>query len=188
MRKQAGQVLADAEEGGLPQLLGAVAAAEKTDAEVRQRAAASMFQMPSPTITAVMRWHSPLLFAGPAVIASIAYMDPGNFATNIQAGAKYGYSLLWVVLMANVIAMLYQALSAKLGIVTGRNLAEMCRERSRWSGRCGSSAKWRRWRPTLPNSSAAPSSFPVAAYTPGRRNGRHGRRPPDVRRTGVSPD
>jgi manganese transport protein len=75
-----------------------------------------------------MRWHSPLLFAGPAVIASIAYMDPGNFATNIQAGAKYGYALLWVVLMANVIAMLYQALSAKLGIVTGRNLAEMCRE------------------------------------------------------------
>src|SRR5271167_3965675 len=74
-----------------------------------------------------MRWHSPLLFAGPAVIASIAYMDPGNFATNIQAGAKYGYSLLWVVLMANVVAMLFQALSAKLGIVTGRNLAEMCR-------------------------------------------------------------
>jgi manganese transport protein len=75
-----------------------------------------------------MRWHSPLLFAGPAVIASIAYMDPGNFATNIQAGAKYGYALLWVVLVANVVAMLYQALSAKLGIVTGRNLAEMCRE------------------------------------------------------------
>jgi manganese transport protein len=75
-----------------------------------------------------MRWHSPLLFAGPAVIASIAYMDPGNFATNIQAGAKYGYSLLWVVLIANVVAMLYQALSAKLGIVTGRNLAEMCHD------------------------------------------------------------
>lgn len=67
-------------------------------------------------------------FAGPAVVASIAYMDPGNFATNIQAGAKYGYSLLWVVLLANVIAMLFQALSAKLGIVTGRNLAEMCRD------------------------------------------------------------
>src|SRR5581483_820173 len=67
-------------------------------------------------------------FAGPAVIASIAYMDPGNFATNIQAGAKYGYSLLWVVLLANLIAMLFQALSAKLGIVTGRNLAEMCRD------------------------------------------------------------
>lgn len=69
---------------------------------------------------------SALLFAGPAIIASIAYMDPGNYATNIQAGAGYGFSLLWVVLMANLIAMLFQALSAKLGIVTGRNLAEMC--------------------------------------------------------------
>jgi manganese transport protein len=69
-----------------------------------------------------------LAFAGPAVIASIAYMDPGNFATNIQAGAKYGYTLLWVVLIANLIAMVFQALSAKLGIVTGRNLAEMCRQ------------------------------------------------------------
>src|SRR5438067_2379817 len=69
-----------------------------------------------------------LAFAGPAVIASIAYMDPGNFATNIQAGAKYGYGLLWVVLLANIIAMLFQALSAKLGIVTGRNLAELCRD------------------------------------------------------------
>ncbi len=70
-----------------------------------------------------------LAFAGPAIIASIAYMDPGNFATNIQAGAKYGYRLLWVVLLANLIAMLFQALSAKLGIVSGRNLAEMCRDR-----------------------------------------------------------
>jgi manganese transport protein len=69
-----------------------------------------------------------LAFVGPAVIASIAYMDPGNFATNIQAGAKFGYGLLWVVLLANAIAMLYQALSAKLGIVTGKNLAELCRE------------------------------------------------------------
>src|SRR5450631_2828899 len=67
-------------------------------------------------------------FVGPAVIASIAYMDPGNFATNIQAAAKYGYGLLWVVLLANLIAMLFQALSAKLGIVTGKNLAELCRE------------------------------------------------------------
>jgi manganese transport protein len=69
-----------------------------------------------------------LAFMGPAVIASIAYMDPGNFATNIQGGAKYGYELLWVVVLANAIAMLFQALSAKLGIVTGRNLAEMCRD------------------------------------------------------------
>ena len=72
---------------------------------------------------------SALLFVGPAVIASIAYMDPGNFATNIQAGARYGYALLWVVLLANAIAMLFQALSAKLGIVTRRNLAELCRDR-----------------------------------------------------------
>jgi manganese transport protein len=69
--------------------------------------------------------RSTLLFAGPAVVASIAYMDPGNFATNLQAGARYGYSLLWVVLAANIIAMLFQALSARLGIVTNRNLAEM---------------------------------------------------------------
>jgi len=68
-----------------------------------------------------------LAFAGPAVVASIAYIDPGNFATNIQAGARYGYGLLWVVLAASLTAMLFQALSAKLGIVTGRNLAEMCR-------------------------------------------------------------
>ncbi|MBR8093777.1 Nramp family divalent metal transporter [Burkholderia cenocepacia] len=67
-------------------------------------------------------------FVGPAVIASIGYMDPGNFATNIQAGAAYGYRLLWVVLAANVIAMLFQAMSAKLGIVTGLNLAELCRD------------------------------------------------------------
>ena len=69
-----------------------------------------------------------LTFVGPAVVASIAYVDPGNFAINIQAGARYGYDLLWVVLGANLIAMLFHALSAKLGIVTGRNLAEMCRD------------------------------------------------------------
>jgi manganese transport protein len=69
-----------------------------------------------------------LPFVGPAVVASIAYMDPGNFATNIQAGARHGYMLLWVVLLANVIAMLFQALSARLGIVTGRSLATLCRE------------------------------------------------------------
>ncbi|PRX05476.1 UNVERIFIED_ORG: manganese transport protein [Martelella mediterranea] len=75
-----------------------------------------------------IRPRSALLFAGPAVIASIAYVDPGNYATNIQAGAGYGYTLLWVVLFANLIAMLFQGLSAKLGIVTGRNLAEVCRD------------------------------------------------------------
>lgn len=65
--------------------------------------------------------------SGPAVIASVAYMDPGNFATNIQAGSAYGYSLLWVVVVANLIAMLFQAMSAKLGIVTNHNLAELSR-------------------------------------------------------------
>lgn len=73
-------------------------------------------------------WLRPLAFAGPAIIASVAYMDPGNYATNIQAGAGYGYTLLWVVLLANLIAMLFQALSARLGIVTGRNLAELSRD------------------------------------------------------------
>jgi len=68
-----------------------------------------------------------LPFAGPAVIASIAYVDPGNFATNIQAGAQFGYMLLWVVVAANVVAMLFQALSARLGIVTGESLAGLCR-------------------------------------------------------------
>lgn len=69
-----------------------------------------------------------LAFVGPAVIASIAYMDPGNYATNIGAGAGYGYALIWVVVLANLVAMLFQALSAKLGIVTGRNLAELSRD------------------------------------------------------------
>lgn len=69
-----------------------------------------------------------LIFAGPAVIASVAYVDPGNYATNIQAGAGYGYALLWVVVLANLIAMLFQALSARLGIVSGKNLAEHCRD------------------------------------------------------------
>ena len=68
-----------------------------------------------------------LPFVGPAFVASVAYIDPGNFATNIQAGAKYGYGLLWVVLLANAAAMLFQSLSARLGIATGQNLAELCR-------------------------------------------------------------
>lgn len=66
-------------------------------------------------------------FLGPAFIASVAYVDPGNFATNIQGGAKFGYMLLWVILASNLMAMLLQSLSAKLGIATGHNLAEHCR-------------------------------------------------------------
>jgi manganese transport protein len=68
-------------------------------------------------------------FLGPAFVAAVAYVDPGNFATNLAGGAKFGYLLLWVVLVANLIAMLVQTQSAKLGIATGKNLAELCRER-----------------------------------------------------------
>ena len=67
-------------------------------------------------------------FLGPAFVASVAYIDPGNFATNIAAGAQFGYALLWVVLAANLIGMLVQTQSAKLGIATGRNLPELCRQ------------------------------------------------------------
>jgi manganese transport protein len=70
-----------------------------------------------------------LPFLGPAFVAAVAYVDPGNFATNIASGAKYGYMLLWVVLASNLMAMLIQSLSAKLGIATGKNLAEVSRDR-----------------------------------------------------------
>lgn len=70
-----------------------------------------------------------LPFAGPAVVVSVAYMDPGNLATNLQAGAAYGYSLLWAVLFANLAAMLFQAVSARLGIVSGLSVASLCAQR-----------------------------------------------------------
>jgi manganese transport protein len=69
-----------------------------------------------------------LPFLGPAFVAAIAYVDPGNFATNIAGGAEFGYLLLWVILAANLMAMLIQFLSAKVGIATGRSLPELCRE------------------------------------------------------------
>jgi manganese transport protein len=75
------------------------------------------------------RVRATLAMLGPAFVASIAYVDPGNFATNVQGGARYGYLLLWVVLAANLMAMLIQYLSAKLGIVTDRSLPEVIRER-----------------------------------------------------------
>src|SRR5689334_19563080 len=67
-------------------------------------------------------------FLGPAFIACVAYVDPGNFATNIAGGSKFGYTLVWVIVASNLMAMLIQTLSAKLGIATGRNLPEVCRE------------------------------------------------------------
>jgi len=85
---------------------------------------------PSPleTIRSRGRMRAGFALLGPAFVAAVAYVDPGNFATNISAGAKYGYLLLWVILAANLMAMLIQYLSAKIGIATGRNLPELCRE------------------------------------------------------------
>nr|WP_238087466.1 Nramp family divalent metal transporter [Photobacterium damselae] len=78
--------------------------------------------------TSISKFKRKLLLLGPAFIAAIGYIDPGNFATNIESGSSYGYQLLWVVLWANLMAMLIQYLSAKLGIVTGKNLAEHLRD------------------------------------------------------------
>ena len=88
-------------------------------------------QSPLEQLLAKGRLRATLAMLGPAFVASIAYVDPGNFATNLQGGAKYGYLLLWVVLLANLIAMLIQYLSAKLGVVTGQSLPENIR--GHWS-------------------------------------------------------
>jgi manganese transport protein len=88
--------------------------------------------LPGPTklqeLRARGRLRGTLPLLGPAFVAAVAYIDPGNFATNITGGAKYGYLLLWVILAANLMAMLIQTLSAKVGIATGRNLPELCRD------------------------------------------------------------
>ena len=76
-------------------------------------------------------------FLGPAFVASVAYVDPGNFATNMAGGAQFGYLLLWVILMANLMGMVIQSMSAKLGIATGMNLPEVCRERFSHRRACG---------------------------------------------------
>jgi manganese transport protein len=85
----------------------------------------------------IIRIRSVAGLTGPAFVAAIAYVDPGNIATNITAGSRYGYLLLWVVVAANAMAMLVQYLSAKLGIATGRSLPELCRERYRSPVRIG---------------------------------------------------
>ena len=86
-----------------------------------------MFQR-KPRFVAVAFVRGPLPLLGPAFVAAIAYIDPGNFATNITAGSRYGYLLVWVVVVSNLMAMLIQYLSAKAGIATGRNLPELCRD------------------------------------------------------------
>src|SRR5579862_6568604 len=70
-----------------------------------------------------------LAFAGPAYLVSVGYMDPGNWATDLEGGARFGYQLLWVLVMSNAMAVLLQTLSARLGIVRGLDLAQSCRER-----------------------------------------------------------
>jgi manganese transport protein len=74
------------------------------------------------------RWRGVVALLGPAFVAAVAYVDPGNFATNFTAGARFGYTLVWVIVVANLMAMLVQYLSAKAGVATGRDLPELCRE------------------------------------------------------------
>src|SRR5437764_2062114 len=73
-------------------------------------------------------WRRMFAFAGPAYLVSVGYMDPGNWATDLEGGARFGYDLLWVLVMSNLMAILLQTLSARLGIVAGRDLAQACRE------------------------------------------------------------
>src|SRR5256885_7972627 len=73
-------------------------------------------------------WRRMFAFAGPAYMVSVGYMDPGNWATDLAGGAKFGYALIWVLLMSNLMAVLLQTLSARLGLVTGRDLAQACRD------------------------------------------------------------
>src|SRR5689334_14707468 len=73
-------------------------------------------------------WRKILAFFGPAYLVSVGYMDPGNWATDLAGGSKFGYTLLWVLLMSNIMALLLQSLSARLGIVRGRDLAQANRE------------------------------------------------------------
>lgn len=96
------------------------------DQEVREQAASVLEGAPGAGGRGRLKRLLP--FLGPAFVAAIAYVDPGNFATNIAAGSAYGYTLLWVIVAANIMGMLIQILSAKLGIATGKNLAEICRD------------------------------------------------------------
>ena len=110
-------------------------------------------------------------FLGPAFIACVAYVDPGNFATNVAGGAQFGYALGWVVLTANLMAMLVQSLSAKLGIATGKSLPEVCRDRLPALGGpvpVGSRPSWSRWPPTWPSS---PARRWACTWSSGSRSG-----------------
>src|SRR5689334_13148543 len=82
----------------------------------------------SVAIPQVRGWRRAFAFAGPAYMVAVGYMDPGNWATDLEGGASFGYTLIWVLLMSNIMAVLLQTLSARLGIVTGRDLAQACRD------------------------------------------------------------
>ena len=102
-----------------------------------------------------------LALLGPAFVASVAYVDPGNFATNFSAGARFGYALAWVIVLANLMAMLVQYLSAKAGVATGQDLPELCRDHLPPAGvpsACGCRPSSSRWPPTWPSSSAPRSA------------------------------
>src|SRR5476649_307941 len=89
----------------------------------------SLADVHSSVLTSQMSfWKRLFAFSGPAYLVSVGYMDPGNWATDLEGGAKFGYRLLWVLVMSNAMAILLQTLSARLGIVTGRDLAQACRE------------------------------------------------------------
>ena len=84
--------------------------------------------MPAFATTQPSVWRRMFAFAGPAYLVSVGYMDPGNWATDLEGGARFGYQLLWVLVLSNLMAILLQTLSARLGIVTQRDLAQACRE------------------------------------------------------------
>ncbi len=96
-------------------------------------------------------WRKMLAFAGPGYLVSVGYMDPGNWATDLEGGARFGYALIWVLLMSNLMAVILQTLSARLGVVTGHDLAQACR--SEYSRPINFALPWR----TSNHSAGAPS-------------------------------
>src|SRR6202163_2495911 len=110
-----------------------ISASPRTWSTRVMRSAVSMPSLPEshrtiPFLAGASRLKKLLAFAGPGYLVAVGYMDPGNWATDIAGGSKFGYSLLSVILLSNLMAMFLQALSAKLGIATGRDLAQACRE------------------------------------------------------------
>src|SRR6195952_3501396 len=93
-----------------------------------QASLSEVHQSVDTTNAAKPAWKRILAFFGPAYLVSVGYMDPGNWATDLQGGSQFGYSLLWVLLMSNLMALLLQSLAARLGIVPGRDLAQANRE------------------------------------------------------------